>query len=151
MLVRMFALLCLVSLGGCTAVSLATIGTAAGIAATAVSTGADVYNLGKLDTAELVPLEGLHQAVHKVADEMGLKHVEEQSRDGSIHFSFGDDREGMVRVTLESRTPTLSRIRINVGVFGNEPTARLFLQRIRANLETPGGQPSLTNDSQSEE
>ncbi len=39
--------------GGCAAVPLATLGSVAGLSTSAVSTGREIFTLGKLDTAEM--------------------------------------------------------------------------------------------------
>jgi hypothetical protein len=123
---------------GCAALPLAAVGTVAGITATAVSTGADVYSMGKLDSAELATLDDVHGAVHQSAEEMGFELRREQAKPNVFGFEFIDQRNSITKVTLEARTPRLMRIRINVGVFGNEPTARLMLKRIRTHLPNEG-------------
>jgi hypothetical protein len=121
-------------LTGCAAIPLATLGTVAGLTATAVSTGADVYSRGKLDSAELVSLREVRDAVQMGVEEMGLTFELEQSQPGEVASRYRDDLGALMKITLEARTPTLTRIRIDVGASGSEPTARLMLKRIRAHL-----------------
>ena len=50
-----------------------------------------------------------------------------------------DDRKAAISVAVERRTETLCRTRIDVGVFGSEPTARLILIRMRSVHASPTG------------
>lgn len=136
-MLRTLLLLSPLLLSGCAALPLAALGTVAGITATAVSTGADVYSMGKLDSAELAQLHEVHDAIHHIAAEMGLSFVREDAEPGKFHFRYADSQEAITKITLDARTPELTRIRIDVGVFGSEPTARLMLKRIRVYLAEP--------------
>src|SRR5689334_1289023 len=68
---------CALCAGGCTTAAVVSAGTMVGIAASAVSTGADVYRLGKLDSADHVRFDERIAAVRASADELGLKTVKE--------------------------------------------------------------------------
>jgi hypothetical protein len=100
--------------------------------ATALETGADVYRLGKLDSADEVRYErwvaacrsgiaGLHYHVEKEADK----------GKGRWMCIMRDDRRSRVDITVDRRTEAFCLTRIDVGVFGSEPTARLILATIR--------------------
>lgn len=121
---------------GCAAVPLATVGTAAGIASAAVSTGADVYRQGKLDAAELATLDDVHFAAHAASEELALTFLSEKSDDDKIDLRYEDDHGADVLIIIDRRTRALTHIRIDVGVFGAEPAARLMLQRIRFQLRS---------------
>jgi hypothetical protein len=104
-----------------------------GLAASAVSMGADVYRLGKLDSADAVRFEQRVDAVRSAAGELGLLVVKESldARKGEWRCTLADDRKSNAKVFVQRRTETLCRTRINVGIFGSEPTARLILARVR--------------------
>ena len=121
--------------GGCAAVPLAAAGTLAGLAATSVDTGAGLYSLGKLDTAELATFDDLFAATRAAGAEMGFALSGRSTRPGGwAQLEYVDDRGARTTVTVQRRTATLTRCRIDVGVFGSETTARLFLRRLRAHL-----------------
>src|SRR5665213_842876 len=108
----------------------------------AVSTGHDVYSLGKLDTAEVANIRAVIAAARDAADELGLL-PDPKSKDKydgcSAKVSFVDDKGAWLCVRVDRRTATLALIQIDVGFFGSQSTARLFLARMRRHL--PGAEP----------
>lgn len=128
--------------GGCATLTLATLGTIAGTAGSAISTGQEVYGLGKLDAAEMARLDQAVAASHQAADDLGLTFKPDpkaHQKDASIiELPFVDDKGSRVMVRLERRAERLVRIRVDVGLFGSEVTAHLFLTRIRAHLPPSG-------------
>lgn len=133
--------MCLPLLSGCAGLTLATIGSIAGATATAAQAGEEVYTLGKLDSAETTNLETVARAVHQAGDDLSLKldPAIHQSRDPGVeYFRFLDERNTAFTVRLTALTKTMVEIRIDVGIFGSEVTAHLFLSRIRAHLPRSG-------------
>jgi Protein of unknown function (DUF3568) len=129
----LFAFTC----GGCITASLATIGTALGALGSAASTGVDVYKLGKLDTALMCNAGECHTAVEKSAVDLHLRVRREtlDYRTSPVYeMTLTDDLNSPVGIRIEQRTPTLCLCRVDVGIFGSEPTARLVMERIRAHL-----------------
>jgi hypothetical protein len=118
--------------GGCTTAAVVSAGTVAGIAASAVSTGAEVYRLGKLDSADEARFDEWIAAVQAAAADLHLD-IERESDNGKglYRCTLRDERRSKINVIVERRTETLCRTRIDVGWFGSEPTARLILARIR--------------------
>src|SRR5215469_7161266 len=130
-------LLCLPFLSGCGGLTLATLGSIAGATATAAQAGEEVYTLGKLDSAETANLEAVARAVRQAGDDLSLKRDPDirRSRDPGVeYFRFLDDRNTAFTVRLTALTRSMVEIRIDMGIFGSEVTAHLFLTRIRANL-----------------
>jgi len=121
-----------ISAGGCATAAVATAGTVAGIAASAVSTGADIYRMGKLDSADQARFDDWIAAARAAAVDLDLK-VERWSDNGKGEWgcTLADERKSTISVSVERRTETLCRTRIDVGLFGSEPTARLILTRMR--------------------
>lgn len=126
---------------GCATLTLATLGSILGTAGSAASAGADVYNLGKLDAAEMARLDQTVLAVHEAADDLTLRFNPDpkahQKDPAIIELPFIDDKKDKVSVRLERRAERLVWIRIDVGWFGSEVTAHLLLTRIRAHLPLP--------------
>src|SRR5205085_1586208 len=67
----------LLALSGCAAFTVATAGTLVGIAASSISTGADIYQLGKLDAVEMDTFDDCIAAVRLAASDLGMKIVED--------------------------------------------------------------------------
>jgi hypothetical protein len=135
----LFALFILAgTLSGCGAVTAATLGTIAGAATSAAQAGEEVFALGKLDTAEMASMESAVTAVRGAASDLSL-HVKcdpcHRKKDATVEdFLFVDDKGKEIAIRVDAHSPTLSQIRIDVGVFGSEVTAHLFLTRLRAHL-----------------
>jgi len=134
----------LVGTGGCAAIPLATLGAVAGIGTSAISTGREVFTLGKLDTTELAGYPEALIAARQAAAELFLKPKgPEKLIDWQARLVFVDEKGATLEVNVERRTEMMVRIRIDVGLFGSEVTARLFLTRLRVYLppvKTPSPQ-----------
>ena len=131
---RLTALVVVLAITGCAAAPLAALSTAFGIAGTAVSTGSSVYSSGKLDSAEMASLDDLRAAVFQAADDLRLETIYEKDVDATRQIRFVDTRQFRIDVTIDPRTDNFARLRINVGINGSEPTARLMLARVRLHL-----------------
>jgi hypothetical protein len=132
--------LCMLLAGGCSGcitASLATIGTVLGAVGTAASTGADAYKLGKLDSALFCDARACHNAVLSSAVDLGLWVRSDglDNRSGIIYeMALLDDQKSQVGIRIEQRSAMLTLCRVDVGIFGSEPTAKLVLERIRFHL-----------------
>ena len=125
--------------GGCTTAAVVSAGTMAGLAASAVSTGAEVYSLGKLDSADEARFDEWIGAVRAAAGDLHLKiDKESNKREGEWRCTLVDERKSKMKVIVQRRTETLCRTRIDVGWFGSEPTARLLLARVRLHEDPTG-------------
>src|SRR5207237_6838682 len=121
--------------GGCAALPLAAVGAALEATSSAVSTGNDIYRLGKLDTAEMASPDDAVDAAHEAAAELSLRlRCAERKKHDVRRLTFADARCATLKVDVEPRTANLVRLRVNVGWFGDQSTARLFLARMRAHL-----------------
>jgi hypothetical protein len=132
------------SLHGCGPVSLAALGTALGVGAAAVSTGASVYSLGKLNSAEPASADQVRHAMEAAAADLDLRSQPGGGFDesGITYTGYWADAFGApVEVTIQQRSSRLTRLRIDVGVFGNEPTAKLILARVRDHLPAATTRP----------
>ena len=95
------------------------------------------HGMGKFDTAEMA---GFAQAVAAArAADLSLRPQPRRpycSRldPTAVELIYLDDKRARLTVRLDRRSARLVRIRIDVGLFGSEVTARLFLTRLRAHL-----------------
>jgi hypothetical protein len=125
---------------GCITGTLITVGTVLGALGSAASTGADVYKLGKLDATLMVTADQCHAAVVNSAADLGLRIIIDKQTDTKNkvwEMTLHDDLKTPVGIHIERRTDRMCRCRVDVGIFGSEPTAHLFMERIRANLRLP--------------
>jgi hypothetical protein len=135
-------------LGGCAGIPIAAAGTVAGLAATTVDTGSALYKMGKLDTADLATFDEVISATRTAGDEMGLAMRGFTTMPPDFYrLVYADDQGAQMTVTIRRRTAKLTYTRIDVGLFGSEPTARLFLARIRGHFNA-GPQPGRDDPRQ---
>ncbi|HEX4055815.1 MAG TPA: DUF3568 family protein [Tepidisphaeraceae bacterium] len=135
----------LLACGGCALLPLATIGTIFGMAGTAVSAAPEVYSAGKLDAALRVDDGDCRRAVRRAAADLQLRIVRDQKRSGGRQrwdFELQDDRKSEIEITVEKRSAMLCWCRVDVGLFGSEPTARLVMQVIESHLPPSATGPS---------
>jgi hypothetical protein len=133
----LLVLLVAFSSGGCALIGLPAIATALGIASSAASIGGSVYSQGKLDSSEMSTMPNWTASVYAAADDLHLKikkpadPAPASQPVATMTIVLEDDLGSTISLTAERRTQTLLHSRVDVGVFGSEPTARLLLQRIR--------------------
>lgn len=123
--------------GGCAALPIAAVGSVLGVTASAVSTGSDLYRLGKIDSAEWATFAEAAWAVRGAGAELGLAAKAERRKDGAAFFEFADRKGAWLNVRVEPRAARLVYVRVDVGWFGSEAAARLMLARLRAHLPRP--------------
>jgi hypothetical protein len=124
---------------GCATATITTLGTVAGAIGPSISAGREVFTMGKLETAEPGEFYVVLAATHKSAQELGLRYCplprDLQGKDPTrVDLRFFDDRCQPFIIRLERRAAMLVRVRIDVGIFGSEPTARLFLAVLRTHI-----------------
>jgi hypothetical protein len=136
----------LLGCGGCAILPLAALGTIFGIAGTAVSAGPEVYHMGKLDTAVMADDGACRRAVRMAAMDLRLRVVSDHGGtkcSPGWKFELEDEGKSKIEATVERRSPMLCLFRVDVGLFGSEPTARLILQVIQSHLPGAASKPSL--------
>jgi hypothetical protein len=135
----------LLACGGCALLPLATLGALFDIAGTAVPIGTGVYLAGHLDTAFQADSGDCRRAVCQAAADLQLHIVRDYQRSGGRQrweLVLQDDRKSEIVITVERRSPMLCWCRVDVGLFGSEPTAKLMMQLIQSHLPPSTTQPS---------
>ena len=129
--------LLLLAEGGCVIAPVVAAGAVVGAASSAVSTGNDVYRLGKLDTAVMANYDDSREAVREMAANLRL-HIVGDAQEGKHkeiwNFQLVDDHKETVDVQIQQRSGMLCLIRVDVGWFGSQPTADLMMHAIRTHL-----------------
>lgn len=129
---------------GCTAATVASAGAIIGAAGSSISTSSEVFQMGKLDAVDMTEFERQIEGVRCAARDLSLTmEKEEHNAPGQWRCTIADVRKTRFRVYVDRRSETLCRTRVDVGFFGSEPTARLFLTRVRLNVGGPATQPVL--------
>lgn len=135
-----FVLICLCGLGpvlvsGCAAAPLSVVGAATSVGRAGMST----FRSGKLETVELVRFEPMCDAVDAAIAELSLNIRRSKMEDGRRYTVWTrDDNGSPVTIQVLRKTETMTRVRIDVGWFGSESTARLALRRVHAALVARG-------------
>jgi hypothetical protein len=146
LLVLGWALAC--GAGGCATASIAAAGTVAGIAATAISTGGDIYRLGKLNSADEATYPMWVGACRAAAVDLHFTIKKQIDKgNGKWFCTIEDDNRDRIDIHVERLTEKICLTRIDVGVFGSEPTAHLILAAIRWRAQTSASRPSASAPS----
>lgn len=119
-------LVCVVAVGfnaGCIAVA----GAAAGA-------GTVAYIRGELSADIDRKIEVVAKATNRAIPEVQLAKISEQKDVASAVFIARTREDTRVEIKLTRTTDTLTRVRIRVGIFGDEPLSRALLDRIREEL-----------------
>jgi hypothetical protein len=132
----------------CALIPLATLGTVADIASSAASTGPEVYQMGKLDLAFVSKFSDVQKAVRQAAYELRLIVIDDPDttkHPGVWKCQIEDNLTSLMTITVEARTPMLCRCRVDVGLFGSQTTAKLFMSRISLHIPVPPKTPPVTS------
>lgn len=111
------------SLGGCVVV-----------AAGAAGAGTYAYVTGELSSVEQAKLDKCWSAVQSAVKDLQFT-VKEQSKDALQARMVAQQADKTdIKISLERETDTLTKIRIRVGVFGDENTSRIVMDKIKSKL-----------------
>jgi hypothetical protein len=147
------AAVCLLACNGCALIPLTTVGAVVDIAGTAASAGPAVFKAGKLDSAFMADSVLVEDAVRSAAADLGLHmigHCTSNKRGDVFTFEFDDDLKTNIEVVLERRTRILCVCRVDVGLLGSEPTARLLMSQIEHHLPPPPATQPTTSVCQNQ-
>jgi hypothetical protein len=103
--------------------------------ATAIQTGAEAYVGGELRAARLITLDAAEAAVISAFDEMGMEVRRSVPRENTRYIRAGAAGSADAGVLLTRRTPTVTKIRIRIGVLGDPALSQLLLERMDAAIE----------------
>ena len=134
------ALMALMMMPGCTGLEPALLG----VAASGVRTGAAVYNMGKLDAAVAADGATMADAVDKMCDELGLSITEKDADQDRPRWDYviHDERRNAMIIRVDQRAAKMTRVQVEVGLFGPEVVARLLLKRILVHADLMGHEAS---------
>ena len=99
------------------------------------------YTLGTLSSLLDVPITLAYPASRAALEELQLIVVESDldSNDATIHATQADGTE--IKLRLQRTDFNGTRVKIRVGMIGNEEQSRLIMERIRRNIATSPGAP----------
>jgi hypothetical protein len=107
----------------------------------AFQTGTTAFIRGELEYADAVPLEIMYEAVGKAVDDLQFTRVSERMRPNFASIVVQETGGRAVKIVLERKTPLVTKVKIRVGVFGDQAVARLVQQaaekQIPADLTPP--------------
>ena len=113
--------------GGCAAL----VGAAVGVGAGA---GTYAYVKGKSTATERADMDKTYAAAEKTVKEMDLA-VKESTKDDTSAKIVAEKADGQqVTITLDRKGPEVTEVGVRVGVFGEERTSRLIIDKISHNL-----------------
>ena len=106
------------------------------VLASASKAGADAVGKSKIKSAAAAEPEAVYQATRQAAAELGLTVVHDRvPQPDRYRLTLEDGRGTDLRVKIDGRAEHLTRVTVDFGLFGHDPTGRLFLNRLQAYLE----------------
>lgn len=141
MLVLMCARLCAFGalcamLGGCAAAFPPLFVTSAGVSA--VQAGTSAYIGGELESAEVTEMHALFDVIQEVlVEELGFEITAARSGENLAYVHARETHGRRIRISLERKSPIVTKINIRVGAFGDPPMSRLVLGAIQSRLPAP--------------
>lgn len=112
--------------------------------ASAAQSGATFFTQGKFSSVELAGFEDAMKAVGKAAEEMSLLLDEEELEPKRARLVYEDEQGQSMVVVVERRSATVTQIQADVGTFGENGLASLFMRQMAAQLaamRVPNGEP----------
>jgi hypothetical protein len=129
--------------GGCALIPLSTLGSLASLGNSSVTEGRDAFFFGKLKSAEMASFDQARRAVRAAANDFGLKPKwPEKLTPHRSEMAFIDTTGAQIGIRIDEQSTRLVHLRLDVGLFGSEPTERVFLMRVRAYLPDPASRPA---------
>ena len=80
------------------------------------------------------PLDAVDSAANRAAEQLRFVKISESADALSRVITLRTAEDKKIEVKLTRTTDTVTRVRIRVGVFGDETISRLLLEKTQANL-----------------
>ncbi len=104
------------------------------VAAGAAGAGTVAYIRGELDASLSYNLDAVDRATNRAAEQLRFPKINEGSDALARVITLRTAEDKKIEVKLTRVTDTLTRVRIRVGLFGDETISRALLEKIQANL-----------------
>jgi hypothetical protein len=136
--------LALAPLAGCAA----PLAMAAPLGMDAARVGANAYTRGELRVARFATLEETWQATHLALERLQLTVHTERIGERRWYIMAKDENHGPeMRISLDRRSPVMTRISIRVGIFGDPAVSNQIVRQIDLYLAEVRQQPPFLTDS----
>lgn len=122
------AALCAGGLGGC--LGGAELAVASG-ALSAAKTGGGIWDARELVVATTIPVATLQSSVRRAFYALELEMRWERFADGEWDFAANDHNGMLYRVALDRLTDKITKVRVQVGTFGDQAISRLVLAQVQ--------------------
>ena len=119
------------ALGGCLGPEVAA--TAGG---TVAQTGATAFIGGELHKAYKLPMEQVAEAARAAIESLKLRPGVDRINEHSIYLMAREENGREISMRLEPVSPVVTRLKIRVGVWGDQSVSDLVLHEIEARIES---------------
>jgi len=118
------ALLC-GALGGCSPPLLI-----ASVGLRALQSGAAVYTNRRLEAVAVISMEEIYHATVEVLGDLGFTLITARLREDSAYIEAKEANGRKVKISLDRRTPVVTKAKLRVGLLGDQPMSRLIFARV---------------------
>lgn len=94
------------------------------------------YRMGELRSELTESLDRTYHAAVAAVDQSRLIIRQEERAEGSVHLMAERADGTHVKVRIQRLSPSLTEVRVKVGILGNEPQSQTILDNIRYALAT---------------
>lgn len=130
-----------------------------GLEPSAVSAGASVaqsgvtfFGRGKAQSFELATVEEVAAAVRRTGERMALERTADTTDDdGNVRITYRDEERQYVDVTIRRRTPAVTQVKTDVGIFGNSGLSGLLMVKTLDDLHAKPPPPGENEKEQARE
>jgi hypothetical protein len=108
---------------------------------TAFQEGSSAFIRGELETADAVPLSLFYQASLDALHDLNFRVVSSSLGPRGARIQAVETGGRSIRLDLEKKSPSVTKLNIRVGVFGDQAVSRLIQQSIGTRLPDPATAP----------
>jgi hypothetical protein len=124
-------------MGGCLAFP-AMFATTMGAGVSAVQAGTASFIGGELESAEATEMHVLYEIIQEVlVEELAFEVTAARAGENYAYIHTRETQGRTIRITLERKSPIVTKLNIRVGWFGDQPMSRIVLGAIQSRLPAP--------------
>jgi hypothetical protein len=112
----------------------ALVGAAGDAASGAIDATGTILHAGKFSNFSAIDRPRATTIARAVVTSLGMHLVKTYTHPDQQTFVYQDNRQQQVWITLISRTPVMTEIRVDVGLFGTDDLGRLVIRKIDQQL-----------------
>jgi hypothetical protein len=104
---------------------------------TAFQEGSTAFIRGELESADAIPISAFYQSSLDALKDLNFRIVSSRLSPRSARIQAVETGGRSIRIDLEKKSPSVTKLNIRVGIFGDQAVSRLIQQSIAKRLPDP--------------